>query len=119
MRDKASQAEYQRQWRLNNPDKCKVYSDKAEALKKKLGVRRKGLGTPHFENSLGPPMEPTQKHVVLSRLLRRLLQEAWDKGYLKTSNTQDDTEYEMRTKAALDVSVFLAHVEPDAPDTEI
>lgn len=117
MPDKPSKAEYLRQWRLRNPDKCKVYSDKLNTIKRNLGTRRKGLSTPHLENSLGPPVEPTQKHVVLARLLRRLLMEAWDRAFLSVDNTHDDTEYEMRVKAALDVSGCLADEIRDSGDS--
>lgn len=116
---KSQHSEYMRQWRDNNPEKSKLYIERAASSRRKRGSPKRGINTSHFENSLGPYMEATQKHVVLSRLLRRLLQEAWDKGYLKPSNTQDDSEYEMRTKAALDVSVFLVHVEPDETDSKI
>lgn len=120
MPNKSPNADYMRQWREKNPEKNKLYIQRASALRKKRGTPKKGLGTSHFDNSLGPPEEPTQKHVVLARLLRRLLLEAWNKSYLSKSNTQDDSEFEVRVRAALDVSKCL-HVEEstDAQSTEI
>lgn len=63
--------------------------------------------------SLGPPDTPRQSHVVISRLLRRLLQEAWNRGYFVPELTQDGIEFERRVRAALDVSRAIESDEPN------
>src|ERR1700734_1384492 len=100
---KEERAAYQRAWLAKHPER-REQLNKAAKARRRAAKGETGLASCQFHRSLGEPETPTEKHVVLSRLFRRLLQEGYDRGYLKIELTNDDTAYEVRVRAALDVS---------------
>lgn len=111
----AYQRAYKRQYLINHPGlQDRLNKEARERRRLKKGLPPEAPIPADHSNTLGDPQTPTQKHVVLSRLLRRLLQEAYDKGFLTVDVTNDDTAYEMRVRAALDVSKCLAEKQDEA-----
>lgn len=110
LKTKEERAAYWRDWMAKHPEMRKRHNAQARA-RRRAAKGETGLATCQYPRSLGDPEIPTEKHVVLARLLRRLLLEAFERGYLD----HDEAGYDMRIKAALSVSECLVKTveEPD------
>lgn len=101
-----------REWYAKNPEARIALREKCRLRRLRIKQEKSLLAPP--VPSVSEPENLPDKHVVLSRLLRRLLAEAYHRGYLSAEITNDDTAYEMRVRAALDVSKCLAEKQDEA-----